>query len=218
MQGLLSSGVNGRRAPALPPTCRERASKSSPEDHSGQGALWSFQLRYPPMWTLSWVPAPSETVFSPQEATAGEDADPGIRHLALPRSLSNLGQTLCPHLHRWVVGPRVPSAGRAGGRQACWGRALGWKSCRPCVPLGPDNRGGPQLPPRGSVLLHLQPPGPENPQRHWRLGPGNSAAPCIGSLALLVVARLGGHVNSRPVLGGGSMAQGLHEAQTFGRM
>lgn len=33
-----------------------------------------------------------------------------------------------------------------------------------------------------------------------------------------MVARLGGHVNSKPVLGGGSMAQGLNEVQTFGRM
>ena len=37
VQGLPGSGVNCRRAPGLPPTHRERASESSPEDKAGRG-------------------------------------------------------------------------------------------------------------------------------------------------------------------------------------
>ena len=53
--------------------------------------------------------------FQPPRGHSWRGCRPGIRHLALPRSLSNLGQTLCPHLHRWVPGQRVPSAGRRRG-------------------------------------------------------------------------------------------------------
>lgn len=90
-------------------------------------------------------------------------------------------------------------------RQAARGRLWSGSPCKVRAPLGPDNRGEPQLPPRALPCSIFSSPGPENPQRHacWRLGPGNSAAPLqLGSLALLAVARLGGHVNSRPVLGG----------------
>ena len=131
---------------------------------------------------------------------------PGSDPLPTPAQVG--ARAACP-IGREEVGVGRPAG---GGR---WGGSL----CRVCAPLEPDNRGEPQLPLRGSALLHLQLPSPENPQRHarWRLGQGNLASPCTGSLALLAVARLGGHVNSRPMLGGGSMAQGLHEAQAFGR-
>ena len=178
----------GEPQPCHQPAVRGRvpqllwASESSPEDHASQGALWFFQLRYPLMWTLSWVPAPSEAVFSPQESMAGEEASPGIRHLGLPCTLSNLGQTPCPHLHRWVPGQHVPSAGRRWGRQACWGRALGWKSLQGLCTPGARQQRGPQLPLRGSACSISSSPSPENTQRHarWRLGPGNSASPLHG--------------------------------------
>lgn len=83
VQGLLGSGVNGRRAsPATDLLCERQgpqllwASKPSPEDHASQGLSGSLQLRYPLMWASPGFLLLPESVFSPQKAMAGEEASP----------------------------------------------------------------------------------------------------------------------------------------------
>lgn len=110
--------------------------------------------------------------------------------------------------------------GGGEGRQACQGQALEWKSLQGlCTPGARQQRGAPAategLCPAPSSAPPAQKTPKDMPAGGW--AQAIQLPPCMGSLALLAVARLGGHVNSRPVLGGGSTAQGLHEAQTFGR-
>ena len=84
-------------------------------------ALFSFQLSCPLTLTVSWVPAPSQRLFSaPRGHGRGGHRLWGQELLALPRTLSNLGQTLLP-LPAQVPRAAPPVCSKEGG----YGRAAG---------------------------------------------------------------------------------------------
>lgn len=111
---------------------------------------------------------------------------PGSDPLPTPAQVG--ARAACP-IGREEVGVGRPAG---GGR---WGGSL----CRVCAPLEPDNRGEPQLPLRGSALLHLQLPQPSKPSKTCPLeaGPGQFSFPLHGL--------------SRPP--GGSQARGPRQQQ-----
>lgn len=178
----------GEPQPCHQPAVRGRvpqllwASESSPEDQASQGfsgspaqvssdvdtllGSCSFRVCFQPPRGHGWRGS------KPWDQTPGlatHSEQPGSDPLP---TLTQVGaRAACPVCREEV---RV-------GRPAR-GRLWSGSPCKVCAPLGPDNRGEPQLPPRGSALLHLQLPRPRKPPKTCLLeaGPRQFSCPLHG--------------------------------------
>lgn len=180
----------GEPQPCHQPAVRGRvpqllwASESSPEDQASQGfsgspaqvssdvdtllGSCSFRVCFQPPRGHGWRGS------KPWDQTPGlatHSEQPGSDPLP---TLTQVGaRAACPVCREEV---RV-------GRPAR-GRLWSGSPCKVCAPLGPDNRGEPQLPPRGSALLHLQLPRPRKPPKTCLLEAGPRQFSCPPAWAL----------------------------------